>query len=82
VTGGQTYTIETIIGNPLSAAGYWTVTTMVNGYQAITYTFTSGDTEGNSATQLSGTEERYTQGGFGLYDDTSSVISYFAVMPN
>jgi hypothetical protein len=80
--GSLTYTMDTVISNPLSAGGAWTVTVMVNGYQALTYTLTASDTGGNSISQLADSEQRYTQDGFGFYGDSGTVISEFAVLPN
>ena len=82
VAANTAYTIDAYVSNPYSAAGAFTVTVFVSGAQVATWTMGSGDSGGNSVTQLADTEQFFTQDGIGIYDDTTSLLTEFAVLPS
>jgi hypothetical protein len=81
LVANTSYTLDVLISNPYSDAGAFTITAFLNGTQAATYTIASGDTGGNSITQLADSEQFFTLDGIGMYDDTTTTITEFAVTP-
>lgn len=87
VAASTTYTVDTVISNPVG--GPYSITVFLNGVPvALSLVSGTGTIVGNSY-QLSATEianladttQIYTQDGLGLFD-TGTAVTYFAVGPN